>query len=518
MFRAFIASLAAAASIAAPGFARAEPPAPDTLVRTTSGLVQGVVEGDLRAFRGIPYAAPPIGSLRWQPPAPAPAWSGIRDASEFGAVCPQPNASGGVRGDEDCLTLNVFTASTRGASKMPVMVFVHGGGNKRGSARAPQFDSPPLALHGVVVVTLQYRLGALGFMGHAALTAEGGGSSGNYALMDQIAALQWVRDNISAFGGDKDRVMVFGQSAGAYDVNALLASPPAQGLFSRAGIESGAALPNQTQELDEAQAASAPLVSAVGCEGSADVLACLRSVPAEDIVKNQGDVPALLTIEPRALPVEPLSVLATRGTPVPLLIGSNREESTTLVDDPDMLLDADGYAARIHAEFDPLGAGVADRVLTLYPVGAYDSPVYALVAVHSDFFETCQVRTAALAATGKQVHPVYRYLFTHRLQNDSALNAARAFHGEELYFVFGNLHAILGTDYAMSPGELLLSERIMNFWANFAAHGNPNGSGPGAWRRYDARGEAMLQLDERLAPLAGYHIPQCDFLSGLPQP
>jgi para-nitrobenzyl esterase len=213
-----------------------------------------------------------------------------------------------------------------------------------------------------------------------------------------------------------------------------------------------------------------------------------------------------------------MTIFSARGTPVPLIIGSNREESTTLGDDPQTPLTADAYAARIHAEFDVDGPGIADRILTLYPAGAYDSPMYALIAVHSDMLETCQVRSLALTASIARTQPVWRYLFTHRLQTDFTLNAARAFHGEELYFVFGNLATILGTDYAMTPGELLLGERTMNAWANFAAHGNPNGFGPFEWRRYEARNEAILQLDERAALLAGYHIPQCEFLSALPQP
>jgi len=518
MDRVWIAGICAAALAAAAAIARAEPPVPDTVVRTRTGLVQGETVGDLRAFRGIPYAAPPVGELRWRPPAPAVGWSAVRDATAFGPQCIQLNASGAVRGSEDCLTLNVYTAVPKGASKQPVMVFIHGGGNKRGSARAPQFDAPPLALHGVVVVTIQYRLGALGFMAHPDLSAEGGGSSGNYALMDQLAALAWVRDNIDAFGGDAKRVTVFGQSAGAYDVSALLASPAAQGLFARAGVESGAALPGQTLALATAEAASQSLVGAVGCDEADDVAACLRAASAAAIVANQQAVPALAVLEPRVLPVEPMTIFSARGTPVPLLIGSNREASTTLGDDPLLPLTADAYVARIHAEFDGDGPGVADRILALYPAGAYDSPAYALIAVHSDMLEACQVRSLALAAASSRTQPVWRYLFTHRLQNDFTLNAARAFHGEELYFVFGNLAAILGTDYAMTPGELLLAERTMNAWTNFATSGNPNGFGPSEWRRYEARNEVILQLDQRAAQLAGYHIPQCEILSNLPQP
>src|SRR5262249_29011849 len=170
------------------------------------------------SFRGIPYAAPPVGELRWRPPAPPARWNDVRDATSFAPMCIQIGANGQLVGSEDCLTLNVFTSATEPVHNQPVMVFFHGGGKKRGSAQQPWFDHPGLANQGVIVVTAEYRLGALGFFAHPLLTAEGGGSSSNYGLMDQIAALRWVRDNISAFGGDAERVTVFGQSAGAYDI------------------------------------------------------------------------------------------------------------------------------------------------------------------------------------------------------------------------------------------------------------------------------------------------------------
>lgn len=215
------------------------------IVPTESGLVQGVIESDIRVFRGIPFAAPPVGDWRWRPPAAPIPWTGIRDASTFGNVCPAIDYSGNYVGDEDCLVLNVYTAANPKPSTheqeagQPVMVFFHGGGDFTGSTHDPPYGSPPpLATHGVIVVTAEYRLGALGFFVHPLLAIEGHGSAGNYGLMDQLAALSWVQRNIRAFGGDSERVMAFGQSSGAADVEALLASPAARGLFSRAGVES----------------------------------------------------------------------------------------------------------------------------------------------------------------------------------------------------------------------------------------------------------------------------------------
>jgi para-nitrobenzyl esterase len=227
------------------------------VAQTQSGWVRGVIEGDILAFRGIPFAAPLLGSLRWKPPATPTSWSRIRDASTFGNKCPQIN-SGKPAGNEDCLFLNVFRSSLSTEDEnegrgQPVMVFFHGGGNKQGSSSGQPYKNPLLATHGVIVVTAEYRLGALGFFAYPLLTIEGGGASGNYGLMDMIATLTWVRDNIKAFGGDPERVMIFGQSSGANDIQSLLASPAARGLFSRAGIESGGYLLGQTSNLAEVE-------------------------------------------------------------------------------------------------------------------------------------------------------------------------------------------------------------------------------------------------------------------------
>ena len=230
---------------------------PPTLVRTDSGLVQGVVEGGLRIFRGIPYAAPPVGDLRWRPPAPPLRWTGVRDASSFGNMCIQIDNAGAVTGSEDCLFLNVFSTASGLVRRQPVMVFLHGGNARHSTHQAP-FDAPPLAMHGVIVVTAEYRLGALGFFAHPLLVTEGN-SAGNYGLMDQIEALRWVQENVEAFGGDPERVMVFGLSSGGFYVQALLASPLARGLFSRAGIEGNAIALGQLGDLASAEAGDAPV-------------------------------------------------------------------------------------------------------------------------------------------------------------------------------------------------------------------------------------------------------------------
>ncbi|MGH9712899.1 MAG: carboxylesterase/lipase family protein [Candidatus Acidiferrales bacterium] len=497
-----------------------------TIACTQSGQVRGVIESNLRAFRGIPYAAPPVGNLRWKPPAPPLTWQGIRDASTFGNVCPQTDPNGQLLGNEDCLVLNVFTAVPTLAAPQPVMVFFHGGGNCCGDSHRVPLDSPPLATHGAVVVTAEYRLGFLGFLANPLLTAEGGGSSGNYALLDMIAVLSWVKQNIANFGGDPAHVMLFGQSAGSFNIQMLLAAPSAQGLFSAAGMESNA-VPSASNapwliSFAATEAASAPFVSAMGCNNAADVLACLRAVSTDNIVNSPSGIPFFVGSGSTFLPSDSFTALQQHGSPVPLLIGSTSEEWTAATDDPNTPLDPAGYVTEIHNEFDQFGAGVANQVLALYPATDYDTPEYALIAVHSDYQVSCEARNVALVAAGPQRPPIWRYLYTHRFENDPTLKALRAFHAAELYFVFGNLQLIrvrnIDVNYTPSALEHAFSSDMMGYWTRFAATDNPNGAGATQWLPYDAANENMLELDETFTPLNGYHTPQCNYLSTLPQP
>jgi len=506
----------------------------NVIVPTQSGLVRGVIEGDIRVFRGIPFAAPPVGDLRWRPPAPPIPWTGIRDASRFGNVCPQLDSNNNFIGNEDCLVLNIYTAANLPQNaRQPVMVFFHGGADVAGSTHdAPYGSPPPLATHGVVVVTAEYRLGALGFFAHPKLAAEGNDSAGNYALMDHIAALAWVQRNIRALGGDPQRVMVFGQSAGAANVQVLLASPATRGLFSGAAVESDVMPLKGTPSLETVEHAYAPLVALVGCDNNSPaVLTCLRQVSASVVVTNQFLVPtvgpaipllATYATEPRVLPEDPYLVLQRDGTPVPLLIGSTSEEGTGLGLPFDPSLTDAQYVQAVHADYAFLGPGVPDQILAVYPASAYEAPFWALVAVDSDFNVTCEVREAARVSLGppneqkserdedENDHaPVWRYLFTHRIENDPNLNALRAFHTEELFFLFGHLEQ-LGNPYVPTADELQLSQQVMDYWTRFASKGNPNGPGAFHWPRY-SKHDRILQLDVAPARLHGYHNPQCDF-------
>jgi len=497
-----------------------------TVVCTQSGQVQGAMEGSYRFFRGIPFAAPPVGDLRWRPPAPPSKWQGVRSATAFGNRCPQVGGSGPV-GDENCLTLNVYAVNPPASSKQPVIVLIHGGGNRAGSAQDPPWnDVPPLAGHGVIVVTVQYRLGLLGWLVHPLLTAESSqGSSGNYAVMDLIAALKWVHDNIAEFGGDPARVMIVGHSAGSVNVEALLASPAAAGLFTAAGMESGVLRGGMIgTSIDNAYRWYADVPGAVGCDTAADVLACLRAVPASTLVQsgpNSADT-GWVNVDPVVLPEDPALKLQRLGSPVPLIIGSNSDEEA--FDNTVFLpaMNASGYAATIHTQFDALVAGAGDTILSLYPAADYTNPNYALSAVETDLYFTRNTRNFARDVSGAQRPPVWRYLFTHRYENpapqDSFLTAARAFHGAETFFVTGNFQT-LGTSviYSPSDAEIALSNDMMGYWVRLAATGDPNGSGAVPWLPYDVASENILQLDDSIVTLAGgYRNTQCDFLSTLP--
>ena len=485
---------------------------------TGNGMLQGIFQGDVLAFRGIPYVAPPVGRLRWRAPQPPPSWQGIRDASTFGNVCPQINFELQLVGDEDCLTLNVYIARNTSHGKQPVMVFFHGGGNFAGDAQSPPFDLPTLADHGVVVVTAQYRLGFLGFLAHPLLTAEDSSSSGAYAMLDQIAALRWVQRNIAAFEGDARRVMAFGQSAGSYDLQALLTAPLAQGLFSTVGMESGSIPRGQLPSFAVAEIGGVAFAEGAGCGNSSHTLACLRAIPADTIVTQ----PNLYLLGPgvgsRFLPNDPAIVLQEHGSPVPLLIGSTREEWAGISDNPNADLDEAGYEAAIHQRFDSIGPGIADRVLQLYPASDYDTPAYALIAVDTDYAMTCEVRNVARATAGMGRPPVWRYFYTHRFENDSFLNSYRAFHTAELYFVFDDFNGVFGIIYSPTPAEVTFTEELIGYWTRFAATGNPNGAGAVPWPAYEANNYRMLRLDDTFRAMGEYHETQCNFLSTLPQP
>jgi para-nitrobenzyl esterase len=447
------------------------------LVQTQAGAVQGIDLGFQLQWRGIPYAAPPIGQLRWRAPASAQPWAGVRDATHFGAHCIQPFFDGGTEGSEDCLFLNVSAPeATNAGANLPVMVHLHGGANLYGSAYE---DTRVFTDQGVIVVTLNYRLGAMGFIAHPALTAEGGGSSSNYALMDQIAALSWVRDNIASFGGDPSNVTLFGFSAGAFDGGALMVSPLARGLFNRVALHPvDLAISGAGFSLHEIELVGGQLAQSVGCDTASDVLTCLRAVPADQIVLAFGETEIDPVTDGKILP-KPVIELMGDTSGLPLLIGSGREEWGYEVFDS-FVPNPMNNAQYVLYSNDLLGNSNGARARSLFAPSAYESTFWAFIQMGTDLIYSCPVRRFALA----NKKTTYRFLSTHVIENDPGFAVTKASHETVDLLLWGATG--IWNSYAPTTAEQALSLRMQRYWTNFAKTGDPNGTGLPRWPAYDS--------------------------------
>ena len=481
------------------------------LVITSTGAVSGRLDGDVFSYLGIPYASPPVGSLRWRPPASVACWTGVRPATAFGAMCPQQGTDGGINGDEDCLTLNVF--AKQGARGRPVMVWIHGGGNTQGSGSDPLFDGHELATRqDVVVVTLNYRLGALGYLVHAGLNAESdAGVSGNYGILDQQAALRWVKANAAAFGGDPTRVLLFGESAGGQNTLVQLVAPGAKGLFSAAIAESGG---TYGTTLAEAQASLQSIVTSVGCGSAADQLTCLRAVSPSTLVSVPTATGPLDTNSLRYTPVvdgvvipDQVVTLITQGKQhgVPVILGTNADETSRTV--PNVSTDAE-YQAAVRQQY---GTVPGNLVLGQYPSSRFTSPRAALIAVTTDATWTCPIRRLARGLASTQQAPVFRYFFTWRGPGPAG-TVVGSTHGLEVPFVFRSFSAV-SPGFMPDAAASALSDTIQGAWASFAATGVPATSL--AWPRFPVGGDAALELGTPLASLTGVRTADCDFIDSL---
>jgi len=505
-------------------------------VTIDSGIVAGVAVGQSCVFKGIPYAASPAGAGRWRPPAPVVTWSGVRSAASFGNICPQLQGTNAV-GDEDCLNLNLWAPITE-QHQLPVIFFMHGGGNRSNSNRAEageSLDGQYLAEHGpALVVTINYRLGALGWLAHPSLDTESSSnSSGNYGILDQIAALQWVQRNIAAFGGDPSRVMLTGHSAGAQDSAVLLVTPLARGLFANVLIDgAGPATYDQPSLADYEASVGADVATKLGCSAAADVPACLRAVPSATIVKM---VPGAGTLKSEGSTYKPIvdgrvlsdTVLrmakAGNHSNVPLIIGTtDKEASNPAFIAVNGIPTVTDYQAAV---YDLFGHEVGDQVLALYPVANYPTPRSAFVAVASDYRWICPARRLAWAVTNSQREPVYRFVYIHAQSAPAAITALGAWHGQELMFIFHSFTSNVSGTFAPTAAELALSEQIIGFWTRFTANRDPNGIDAPPWFVFgknadntgggngvlsaDAQGNAkrepFLQFDTPLAEGAGFH-------------
>ena len=471
-------------------------------VNTAYGPVIGVQQEETCAYLGIPYAAPPVGEKRWRRPAPPAAWSEPLAANEFGASCVQlgllaRDNQGKIKGAEDCLYLNIW--KPRQGRDLPVMVWIHGGGLMSGSGDSLLYSGDLLAgRHDVVVVTFNYRLGVFGFLAHEEFQKEDpDGSVGGYGLMDQIAALEWVRNNIEEFGGDPDNVTIFGESAGGWSVCNLLASPAAAGLFDRAIQESGGC--NRTLTLAQGFAFGKEMAQELGCVAD-NAAACLRARSAQEIMRQAPwdgagrNMPFKPHEDGYLLRKMPLDHIRDGDyNRVPYLAGSNRDEYKlfALLEPGMMKMSQEEYEARVRKDH----GQYADEFLALYPASAFPSPGDAYITKDADRNPVCGAHDVVNALARHQ-KAIYYYRFDF---DDIPLQETLgAFHGLEVPFVFGSvtrrpISTILGRKNAKLAAPL--SAAMMSYWTNFARSGDPNGPGLTPWPAYDVERKYRMVLD-----------------------
>lgn len=485
------------------------------LARTTHGVYQGEGSGESWAWLGIPFARPPVGDLRFAPPEPPDCHEELAAAASWPPLCPQRDDAGAIEGEEDCLYLNVW-APADGKGPAPVLFFVHGGGNVGGGASTVEgdlhlYDGATLAARtGSVVIVTNYRVGALGFLAHPALTAEAG-VSGNYGLRDQVLALEWARDNAAAFGGDPDRVLLFGESAGAMDACALLVSPLTEGLFDAVMMESGGC---SQPELAEREEEGEEKVAQTGCDVEPDVAACLRGLDAEVLAALSEDqisgfgVPGQGGFGPAVdgvvLPMDPEEGLETGAAhDVPLGIGTNADEASQWVPD----LSEEEFATWA----DTLLGRFAEDVLPHYPLENYPSPRWAWIDLLSDATFTCPARRIARAKAAGGSAPVYRYWFTKDPEGLSGRTYG-ATHGLELVYVFQQLDGVEAeTGYEASAADRAVEAAMGGAWAALAEGAGPDGAHlPVSWPVYEAEPDPFLELGEGIQAGERLHEAACD--------
>jgi para-nitrobenzyl esterase len=492
-----------------------------TLVQTDKGPVQGIIVGQTREFLGIPFAAPPVGPLRWKSPQPAAAWTAPLDASKAGAECTQfadlsttvdPSSS------EDCLTLNVWTPAKPMASPAPVMVWLFGGGFTLGSAGDPSYDGQALSeATGAVIVTLNYRLGPLGFLAHEALTAEDPShpSSGMYGFEDQRAALSWVKTNAAAFGGDPASVALFGESAGGISTCLHLISPKSDGLFQRAMIESG---PCDTagQSLTDAETQGGDLATALGCTDPSSVLTCMRAATSSAVLAalplkagyiSAAGVNWFPVVDGWNITDQPPTLFANGSvSKTPTLLGTNKNEGSLffLLANLTPTDDAENQAI-LEAIFPGQGAAIVAQ----YPSSAYASAQDAAVDAFGDGTFVCPTRRAARALV-KAGAPVYLYQFTHAVTS-GLFQGIGVYHSSELPFIWGNPYLGINLD----AQEKQLSKEMMGYWFGMAANADPTSKDAFAWPAYQEATDMNIDLDLTLSTETGLKKSLCDFWDGL---
>jgi para-nitrobenzyl esterase len=486
------------------------------VVHTTAGLIRGAARSAGGAeFLGIPYAQPPVGDLRWREPLPAKPWSDVLNATRFGPSCTQPLLGGAwnrwdaEHGQEDCLYLNVIVPVWPVTKPLPVMFWIHGGANAGGSGSGGLYNDGTLTSHGVLLVTVNYRLGVFGFFAHSALTAESPHhASGDYGLMDQILALQWVRDNVAAFGGDLKNITVFGQSAGSIDTGMLMTSPLAVGLFQKAIGFSGAAFSPPLASLDEAEQRGVDSAVALNLPAGSAGIAALRKMNAHELIEKLGgratEWPGYgPDIDGWVLPRSPAAVFAAGDeAPIPLLLGTTSREfgSSEPID-------------QLRATITHFAGGLAPQMLALYGLagdgqGTTD-PLYGSVADQwsADYLFHCPITTEALWHSTAH-HPTFEYELDHAIPGQEARGAV---HSAELPYVFGDFPTSGNIGGNFGENDKRFASLIENYLTNFAKTGDPNSPDLPHWPALD-RTQGFIRFTQDAtavvsdSPLRG---PQC---------
>jgi para-nitrobenzyl esterase len=491
---------------------------PELVVETTSGKVRGISRPAGGAeFLGIPYAAAPVGELRWREPAAVPPWGEVKDASSFGAPCAQPelgewNKRNAESGKEDCLFLNVMTSEWPAKTPRAVMFWIHGGANEGGTASSPLYKDGTLVHHGIVLVTANYRLGVFGFLAHPELTRESAHkTSGNYGLMDQIAALRWVRDNIAKFGGDPANVTIFGQSAGAQDLSLLLTSPLAKGLFEKAIAESGSAMNPNLPTLAEAERAGEKLAGTWNVPAGEQTIQYLRKLTTGELLKaasgnRDGAEPIGIgpDLDGWVVPRLPAKVFADgKQMAIPLLIGSTSRE-----------FGSSASADELRKTIAEVMGDAAPAALAAYGLadggqGTTD-PLYGSVANQwlADLLFRCPAVAQAAWHTAAK-HPTYEYQFEHAIPGQEADGAV---HSSDLPYVFGYYPKRGNISGKFVDQDFQLADLIESYWTNFAKTGDPNGPGLPHWPEYDG-GQAYIRFTQDgrvVAGTGGLRAAPCD--------
>lgn len=475
------------------------------VIKTDTGKVRGAYTTDqqVRAFEGIPYAAPPVGELRWQPPQPVAKWKGVRDATAFGHRCMQPTIYPDMRfsdpgPSEDCLTLNIWTPANAKKGSLPVMVWIHGGGYLAGASSEPRQDGQFLAHRNVVVVSMNYRLGIFGFFASPELAAESPHhASGNYGLMDQNAALEWVQKNIAGFGGNPHNITIFGESAGSMSVSTLMASPLSRGRFQHAIGESGGAFfPGKRDLQPQAAVGQRDVAFAEKAFGTSS-LAALRKIPAETLMKEsmmhaRGEgIYFAPDVDGWFLPKTVSAIYAAgEQAHVPLLAGWNSDEMRSAVIFAHPQPTAESFKKMAEKEF---GAN-APEFLKLYPANTDAEAVRSAGDFASDNFIVYSTWRWLEAQVDTGNAPVYRYRFDLGNPGDKYHPASiGAFHSDDIEYVFGTLDS--RPEAKWRPEDYKLSNEIGEYWTNFARTGNPNGDSLPVWPQYNDSGWQVMHLN-----------------------